>query len=103
MITSSSSFVLESVAEFFEGKGMVMEDGRGNKWRRISCIMKEVINTFEKWPGDVNMVEKEATVKIRESRQNQDCLHSLVSASASGPLARRERFFTTTLRVKLAI
>ena len=56
MITSSSSFVLESVAEFYNGNKI---DRRGNKWNAISGIMTEVINPFEKWPREVTKVKKE--------------------------------------------
>ena len=79
MTTSSSSFVLESVAEFYNGNKI---DRRGNKWNAISGIMMEVINTFEKWPRDVTMVKKEAAVKIREWWEEQTRNHGLLPLSA---------------------
>ena len=71
--TSSSSFVLEFVAVLNHGINMV----RGNRWTTASGIMTELINTFEKWPRDVTMVEKEAAVNIREWWEDQTQNHGL--------------------------
>ena len=83
MITSSSSFVLESVAEFYNGMATKSMEEATNGPPYVSGIMKEVINTFEKWPRDVTMVEKEATVKIREWwEEEQTRNHRLIPLEA---------------------
>ena len=77
MITSSSSFVLESVAEFYNGMATKSMEEATNGPPYVSGIMEKVINTFEKWPRDVTMVEKEAAVNIREWWEDQTQNHGL--------------------------
>ena len=57
----TSSFDLEYVGAWKNGIYMPCSGSYA-----ITGIMIKLINTFEKWPMDIAMVEKEAAVKIRE-------------------------------------
>ena len=61
----TSSFILEFVAVWKKGVH-IARLRRGITSLFINGIMTELINTFEKWPMDITMVEREAAVKIKE-------------------------------------
>ena len=60
---ASSSFILKFVSARQKKMENRVHLEEYTNWRGV---MEELINTFEKWPKDVNMVEKEAAIKIRE-------------------------------------
>ena len=63
--SNTSSFILEFVAVWKKGVHIACMR-RGFTSLFINGIMTELINTFEKWPMDITMVEKEAEEKIME-------------------------------------
>ena len=76
--TSSSSFVLEFVTATAWKDGVKIEEGKSYSLQEITEIITELKNTFEKWPIDIAMVKKEATVKIREWLRQRILIHSFM-------------------------
>ena len=64
----TSSFILEFVAVWKKGVKIarMQRGGAAVVPKDYHGIMTELINTFEKWPMDITMVEREAAVKIKE-------------------------------------
>ena len=92
----TSSFILEFVAVWKKGVYIARKQ-RGGKIlvvpKDYHGIMTELINTFEKWPMDITMVEREAAVKIKEWIQS-------ISTTTSFRFINLSLFSDVTIKVK---
>ena len=92
----TSSFILEFVAVWKKGVYIARKQ-RGGKIlvvpKDYHGIMTELINTFEKWPMDITMVEREAAVKIKEWIQS-------TSTTTSFRFINLSLFSDVTIKVK---